>query len=609
MQFADADIPDTVLDLPPIDDIFKGAGTDGVLVDQYGTTIDTRPGTTQIPSTPEEQMQLFTKSSAIAYPLGDPAYIVFLYEHSSALRQCIDAYMVNIHGFGDRLEPVVDLTAEDADEQIRDLLWLRRCTDDDDEPPQPTDAEVAAERKQFEISMRLEKLRIAQFLDHAFVDRSFAEGRMETCQDEELLGNAYWEVQRSEKGRIVGLALVPSFTVRLLPLDLDAHPRVMRKRRGVDIVEETIIDHRARRFVQVVNHLQVYFKEFGDTRVLSRNHGEYYKTVEDMRRVDPQDEPAAELVHFSIHSSRSPYGVPRWIGTMLTLIGLRECEETNRDYWENKSVPPLAITLAGCHMNDDQTRRLEDAIKNRIKGRQNFHKILVVQGAADMSPEGRPARSEIKFWPLMNAQLQEALHPGYDLRCTDKTGQTFRLARPLRGDMQDVNRAAYEAALEFAELQVFAPERQRFDDFMNRIIWPAMGFRFWRYASKGPMPKDSGQMAELIVKMAQAGLTFNQAFAVMSDVFNKVIPQIDAPWANLPINLMLKTPDWTQFVAGAQAEKPANGEAPVEPTDDEEAPNDEEPDLEKQVAGIIKLRDALAKREADAAAAAFHTEP
>ena len=42
------------------------------------------------------------------------------------------------------------------------------------------------------------------------------------------------------------------------------------------------------------------------------------------------------------HSPRSPYGVPRWVGTLLSVLGSRQMEEVNYLYFENKSVPPMA---------------------------------------------------------------------------------------------------------------------------------------------------------------------------------------------------------------------------------------------------------------------------
>ena len=56
----------------------------------------------------------------------------------------------------------------------------------------------------------------------------------------------------------------------------------------------------------------------------------------------PSDGPATEILHFRVHNPRSAYGVPRWIGNLLAVLGSRQAEEVNFLYFENKSVPPLA---------------------------------------------------------------------------------------------------------------------------------------------------------------------------------------------------------------------------------------------------------------------------
>ena len=57
----------------------------------------------------------------------------------------------------------------------------------------------------------------------------------------------------------------------------------------------------------------------------------------------------------------------------------------------------------------------------------------------------------------------------------------------LRGDIRDFNRSTADAALHFAESQVFEPERQEFDFIVNRKLLAEMGIRFWRFVSKSPV--------------------------------------------------------------------------------------------------------------------------
>jgi hypothetical protein len=51
--------------------------------------------------------------------------------------------------------------------------------------------------------------------------------------------------------------------------------------------------------------------------------------IEALLDANPDDGPALELIHFAVHSPRSPYGVPRWVGTLLAVLGSRQMEEVN----------------------------------------------------------------------------------------------------------------------------------------------------------------------------------------------------------------------------------------------------------------------------------------
>jgi capsid portal protein len=68
---------------------------------------------------------------------------------------------------------------------------------------------------------------------------------------------------------------------------------------------------RMRRYVQVQSTECVYFKSFGDPRVVSRSTGRVFDDIAALKAAKPDDGPATELLHFAIHSPRSPYGVPR----------------------------------------------------------------------------------------------------------------------------------------------------------------------------------------------------------------------------------------------------------------------------------------------------------
>ncbi len=117
--------------------------------------------------------------------------------------------------------------------------------------------------------------------------------------------------------------------------------------------------------------------------------------------------------------------------------------------------------------------RIERFIEENLKGKANFHKILILE--ADGAGTGDGGRAKIELRPLTDAQQQDALFQVYDERNIDKVGSAFRLPRLLRGESKDFNRATAESALRFAEDQVFQPERDEFDFLINRKLLADMG--------------------------------------------------------------------------------------------------------------------------------------
>jgi capsid portal protein len=191
---------------------------------------------------------------------------------------------------------------------------------------------------------RVERARLDAFFDFACFDHSFVDLRRRTRQDLEVTGNAFWEVLRDSRGDLARLVYVPSYTVRLLPLDREAVEVRERVRVSPVSFDTVSARRRMRRYVQVQPTECVYFKSFGDPRVVSRSTGRVFDDIAALKAAKPDDGRATELLHFAIHSPRSPYGVPRWVGTLLSVLGSRQMEEVNYLYCaprlDGRGVPP-----------------------------------------------------------------------------------------------------------------------------------------------------------------------------------------------------------------------------------------------------------------------------
>lgn len=482
----------------------------------------------------------FTNLGALD-PLYDPEMLALLFEHSNSLRQNVDAYATNIDAFGHRFDPIFDLDASDIDNRIADAMRSdreRELDDEDAEPAEPTPEEVKKMKDRLRRVMRVEKTKLHHFFEFCSPDTSFVTLRSRTRQDLEVMGNAYWEVLRNRDGEVVQFVYVAGFTIRLLPLDLTTTTVKHRIRVSELSYDDIEIPVRFRRYVQIVEGRSVFFKEFGDPRVISAKTGVAHESVESMVAAEGGAAMSAtELMHFRVYSPRSAYGVPRWIGNLLAVIGSRQAEEVNFNYFENKSVPPLAILVSGGRMSNESVTRVTDYVEANIKGKRNFHKILVLEadGGADASSAKDAARMKIDIKPLTGAQHTDALFQNYDERNIDKVGQSFRLPRMLRGDIRDFNRSTADAALTFAEMQVFQPVRQEFDFIVNRKILPTLGIRYWRFTSLAPVMRDPTTMSEAVRNLVNANvLTPEEARDLAGDVFNREFKKLQVKWVKQP---------------------------------------------------------------------------
>jgi PBSX family phage portal protein len=521
--------------------------------------IGTAESTSQALGDVDGEQSKWTGTGAIDPPFN-PSQLLATFERSSSLRQNVDAYATNIDGFGHRLEPVIDLDSKEADTRIAHAMFLerQRAVDKGDatEALMPTDEEVAERKLTLVEDQRLERSRLELFLEFCCADDlSFTSFRKQLRHDLETLGNAYFEVLRDGTGQIAELVYLPSFTMRVTERDKTPTQVTVKRRISELSYEELERPRRLRRFVQKFENATTYFKEFGDPRLVSRKTGEAKDKLE-----EEDDSPATEVVHLRIHSSRSAYGIPRWIGNLTAVMGTREAEEVNLSYFNNKSVPPLALLVSGGTVSDDTITRLEKFVDQEIRGKGNFHKILILEAApADGASLDSAARSRIELKPLTDAQQKDALFLDYDARNQDKIGMAFRLPRMLRGDIRDFNRSTAEAALDYAEQQVFGPERQEFDHMVNRRLLTDLDVRHWKFCSRAPELRDAEQLAKIVKDLVLAGvLTPEEGRQLAEKIFNREFVRIDEEWTKQPIAMTLAGIPWE----GSSRLTPFTGERP-----------------------------------------------
>ena len=385
----------------------------------------------------------------ILEPPYDLDFLARLPEDSNILSQCIETMETNIDGIGFTLEP-------------------RDGAKDND----------GAVRKEAENERR----KLLNFFEFCNQDIPYSQLRRRVRRDLETLGNGYWEILRDGKGDIVWIEHIEGYTMRLTKQDDDYTPVTYTIRdEASDALQPYESRKRFRRFVQIRNGVKVYFKEFGDPRPIDSKTGLVLREDE----IDGATL-ATEVIHFKLYCPSSPYGIPRWIGNLLAVMGSRQAEEVNFEYFENNTVPPLALLVAG-QLEKDTVERIKDFVNDEMRGRKGFNKMLVVEAAPfDVETPGfntTVPKVSLQFEHLSDAQQKDALFDNYDRTNREKIRSSFRLPPIFVGLTTDYTRATAQESRDVAEEQVFGPERADHDFVINRLLFPAMGVRYWKYNS------------------------------------------------------------------------------------------------------------------------------
>lgn len=521
-------------------------------------------------SVPDESLT-FQDKGALDPPF-EPTDLINIYESSASLSPNITSYVVNIDAFGHRFDPAVDFESEASIKVVRDALIFDRmfkAGENGDKSftiPKISDEEIKKKIELLKVRQRFERFRLDSFFNAVHPTLSFIQIRKRTRFDLEITGNAYWELLRNRKGELSQINPLAVVTVRLLNVDPEWVDVTQWVKTTPITFEKRTIKRRFRKYIQlqVQGDEAVYFKELGDTRLMSSGSGKFYKDVKEMEEAEPGAKAATELLHFRIYSARSAYGVPRWVGVMISVLGARHAEEVNFLYFENKSVPPLALLVSGGKIGPKSVDRIQDFIRNEIRGKRNFHKILVIEaeGKNPMAGMNSPSTIRIELKPLTDAQQSDALFQKYDERNGEKVGAAFRVPPILRGETKDFNRATAEAAKILAEEQTFEPERDDFDSIINRqFMIPELHSALWIFRSLAPITRDPEKLAKVVESLSKAnGLVPADVRKIAEEILNVQLPEILLGWTKQPMALTL-----AGMAPGAVPGVTADGDAALGP--------------------------------------------
>ncbi|MEG1870967.1 MAG: hypothetical protein RR192_03095, partial [Peptostreptococcaceae bacterium] len=291
-----------------------------------------------------------------------------------------------------------------------------------------------------------------------------------------------------------------------------------------------------KKFIQMVGSKQVYFKELGDPRKLNRFTGEY---LEEGAEININDE-ANSIIFDAIYCPYTPYGLPRYIGALMKMMGSRSADQLNYNYFMDGRHIPLAIVVENGQLTQDSMDSLAGA-----KGEIAQHKYLILE-AEPFKDEGgldldeKKSNVKIHFEKLAEIMQDDALFLEYLKNNRDIVRSSFRLAPIYTGDTQDFNRATAETAKLVTEEQTFEPLREDLSDLLNKKLMKDLNIKYVEVKFKGPKTTDDTEIAKALTPYIAGGVaTPNMLLDSLGKLLGKEFEALTEEWADIPLQVYL----------------------------------------------------------------------
>ena len=177
----------------------------------------------------------------------------------------------------------------------------------------------------------------------------------------------------------------------------------------------------------------------------------------------------------------TPYGVPRWINNLPSILGSRKAEEFNLEFFDHGGLPPAMILIQGGQLSNDSRDALTNYLSGKAKIKQRGIIAEIFAASGDLGSAGSVKVSVERFG---DERQKDAMFSIYDKNCAEHVRTAFRLPPMFLGLSEAYNFATAYTAYMIAEAQVFKPERDEFDEIINLTIMKELT-EDYVYRSKG----------------------------------------------------------------------------------------------------------------------------
>jgi len=332
-----------------------------------------------------------------------PDQMASLVESNNALQPCIDAIVTNVDGTGFEVVAAEDVEEESVPEDLT--------------------------------------IRLKKFFEQPWPNVSFLAMRKQLRKDIEVTGNGYLEVIRNLAGEIALVRRMDPYITRIMRMGTDSYlEEIYSPTLGIKV--QVAVNRR--RYVQYLFGKLVYFKEFGAPMQLDKITGKW----EDAgigNGFDP-NRMATEVIHFTANKHwELPYGIPRWVPQVPSVIGSRQAEEFNLGFFNAGGIPPLLIIIQGGEAADDVEKAVKDLFYS-AGPHKNIAAVLQVQGTSGTIDE--PGAVRVTVERFGSEKQKDSMFQNYDVACEQKIRRSWRLPPLFTGSTQETNYACYDAETE-----------------------------------------------------------------------------------------------------------------------------------------------------------------
>lgn len=319
--------------------------------------------------------------------------------------------------------------------------------------------------------------RLREFFAQPWPGESFSTQYEKLCRDCERIGNGYLEAISTPSGELVMVRHIDGKMMRLVKLDDPVPVDVTVIRNGKEVTMKVM--KRERRFVQLVNGVTlVYFKEFGSARDLNKHTGVWAPPGQRL----PAKDRATEIIHFTtLPDAKSPYGVPRWINQIPSIMGSRKAEEFNNEFFDNGGIPPALVILQGGTLQNETRKAFTQNLQGSARKRQRIEVLEVEPSGGSMD---HPTQARVTVERFGGERTTDSMFETYDDKCSVRVRRSFRIPPIFLGEAEDYSFASAYVSYTVTEAQVFRPERDEYDERITQTLIHRLGFKDYKITSK-----------------------------------------------------------------------------------------------------------------------------